>query len=817
MRRTFVYVMLAGWSLGLAACGATSGPSGPAPLEEPPTTPSPVAEVTFHLSVNVASPPGAAISLLLLDEVSGIGNNTIELPLKIEADGTWTTRLTPPVGSVLRYRYQRQGPTISEEWTALGEPAHYRMAVVTGSMSVNDVLAAWAGEPFAGTPGRIIGVITDASTEGPLRDVLVTAGGLASFTDGQGAFRLDGLPAGLHTLAVLSPTGAHLPVQQGAVVASESATPASLALTPSQPVQVSFEVTVPSDTPPGSVMRLIGNTRVLGDSFALLPGGQSVDIARGLPLVMVDSTHYLALATMYPGTDLRYKYSLGDGLWNAERDEEGALRTRQLVIPAHDLVVTDVVSTWHAAEGSSIPFFVTAPPGTPASDAVSLELSASGWASPLPMWPLGNGQWTYTLHGPTASDLALHYRYCRNQQCNEADDADTSGPQAEGRPLNPSSPPADTITAWSWWDPAAGGATVVAPEILVRPGFEAGYEILTPFNPTWSSHFGMGLAEMAAGGANAVVLTPAWTVGPISTTPRLAFDPARAPFVGDLLRQAEEGRDLGLAVAIHPRLIEPSGAIDLWWVGSPRDSAWWTVWFDEYRSFAVGYAQAAEAAGATKLILGGTEVVPALPGGVLSDGTPSGVPGDAETRWRSLLDNIRAVYHGRLAWEMDFGAALRGKPSFLDAVDDLHIAWHAPLGQDDDLTSDAMQAEAYRLLDTLLLNESSLQGRPLFLSVEYLSVNGGATGCAPAPDGSCRPPSSFDSGAVVDPDLPVDLAEQSAAINAVLLAAYGRETIHGFYVAGFHPAVALQDKSTSIRGKPAQQMLGYWYPRLTGR
>ena len=57
----------------------------------------------------------------------------------------------------------------------------------------------------------------------------------------------------------------------------------------------------------------------------------------------------------------------------------------------------------------------------------------------------------------------------------------------------------------------------------------------------------------------------------------------------------------------------------------------------------------------------------------------------------------------------------------------------------------------------------------------------------------------------------------SAAINAVLLAAYGRETISGFYVAGFHPAVALQDKSTSVRGKPAQQMLGYWYPRITGR
>ena len=816
MRRSLVCAVLAGWSLGLAACGAARGPSGPAPLEEPPTTPSPVAEVTFHLTVGAASPPGTAISLQLLDEVSGIGNNTIDLPLRVEADGTWTTRITPPVGSVLRYHYQRQGPTVSEEWTAFGEPAHYRMAVVTGSMSVSDVLAAWAAEPFVGSPGRIIGTITEASTGGPLQDVLVTAGGLASFTDSQGAFRLDGLPAGLHTLAVLSPTGAHLPIQQGAVVASESATPASLALTPSQPVQVSFEVTVPSDTPPGSVVRLIGNTRILGDTFAVLPGGQSVDIAQGLPMVMVDSTHYLALATMYTGTDLRYKYSLGDGLWNAERDEEGALRTRQLVIPAHDLIVSDVVATWHAAEGESIPFFVTAPGGTPATDAVSLELSASGWASPLPMWPLGNGEWTYILHGPTTSDPSLHYRYCRNQQCNQADDADTSGPQAEGRPLHPSSPPADIITAWSWWDPAAGGATVVAPEIVVRPDFEAGYEVLAPFSPTWSSLIGTGLAEMAAGGANAVILSPSWSVGPVSTTPRLAFDPARAPFVGDLLRQAEGARKLGLVVSIPPRLVEPAGAIDLWWAGSPRDGAWWTVWFDEYRSFALGYAQAAEAAGAAKLVLGGAEVVPALPGGVLSDGTPSRVPGDAETRWRILLNEIRDVYHGRLAWELDFGATLQGRPPFLDAVDELHIAWHAPLGQGDDLTSDAMQAEAYRLLDTLLVSESSLQGRPLFLSVEYLSVNGGATGCAPAPDGSCRPPSSFDSGAVVDPDLPVDLAEQSAAIIAVLRPPYGRETIQGFYVAGFHPAVALQDKSTSVRGKPAQQMLGYWYPRITG-
>lgn len=817
MRRRLIQVALVGWSLWLAACGALRGPAGPTPLEAPPTTPSPVAEVIFRLAVAAASPAGTAISLQLIDEVSGPAYNIIDVPLSLQPDGTWTARLTPPVDSVLRYRYRRTAPSPSEEFTPWGEPARDRLAVVSGSQTVSDVLAAWSDEPFIGSPGRIVGAITEAGTHAPLSDILVTAGGLAAFTDGQGGFRLDGLPPGLHTLGVLSPTGSHRPVQQGAVVASESATPATLSLEPAPSIRVSFEVTVPADTPPGAVVRLIGNTRILGDTFTLLPGGQSVDVAQALPLVMVDPTHYLALATMYAGMDLRYKYTLGDGYWNAERDERGALRTRQAFLTDQDQVISDVVSTWHSDTGASIPFFVTAPSGTPAGEALSLEFSSAGWTTPLPMWPLADGQWTYTLHGPTSADPGLHYRYCRNQQCGQADDVDTSGPQAEGRALNPSSPPTDVLTAWAWWDPAAGGATVVAPEIVAPPDFEAGYEILAPFQPSWTSPLPTAWAEMAASGANAVVLTPSWTLGPVSPTPRMAFDPAASPFLADLARQAEQARSLGLSVSLHPRLIDPAGDLDGWWTRSPRDGAWWSVWFESYRSFALSHAAAAERAGAARLILGGAEVAPALPGGVLPDSTPSAVPADAEARWRALLSDVRALYHGRIGWEVDFGRTLRGVPSFLDAIDDVNIAWHAPLGEGSDIAPEAMQTEAYKLLDSLLLTQPTLPSHPLYLSVSYLSVDGGASGCAPAPDGSCRPPAAFDSGAIVDPDLRVDLAEQSAALNAVLLAAYGRDAIHGFYVAGFHPAVALQDKSVSVRGKPAQQMLGYWYPRLTGK
>jgi hypothetical protein len=817
MRSFFRRLLLAGLAATLAACGSLSRPSGPEPLEAPPTTPAPVAEVEFVMRPAATPPSGSSFVLRLLDEVSGLGNNPTDLSLTAEADGTWRARLTPPVGSVLRYRYRRTAPTGSDEYNAIGEPVRYRLAMVTGSLGINDIVAAWEDSAYTGPAGRITGLLTDAGSGLPLQDILVTAAGSMTFTDGRGAFRLEHLAPGLHNFAALDPTGAHQPIQQGAVVAADSATPVTLTLTPAAPVQASFEVTLPSDTPAGAIVRVIGNVRGMGNSFSDLPGGQNVDVNRSLPLVMVDATHYLGLTTLYAGTDLEYKYTLGDGFWNAEHSAKGEPLTRRLIVPSQEAVrLIDTVSTWHASTGDSLTFRVAAPSTTPAGEGVSLQLKTSDWTSPLPMWPIGAGEWTYTLHGPTAWDPPLHYRYCRNQQCGAADDVDTPGPQAEGRPVSPSSGRLDAVAGWAYWDPADGGATVVAPEILPRPGFEAGYELLAPFDPVWSTALPGTVAEMATGGANVVALTPSWTLGLPAPTPRMEFDPGLAPFAADVINQAEAARVAGLTVVLHPRLIAPDGDLDAWWTQSPRDGAWWSVWFEQYRAFALTYAAIAEQADAAKLVLGGREVIPALPGGVLADGSPSGAPADAEGRWNALLAEIRTVFSGRLAWEVDFGSTLQGVPWFTDAVQEIHIAWHAPLGEDTELTVEDMQSEAYQLLDSILA-EDWIAGRPVYLSVEYLSVNGGATGCAPSPDGRCRPPSDFDSGAVVDPDLAVDLPEQSAAINAVILAAYSRDAVLGFYVREFHPAVSLQDKSASVRGKPAQQMLGYWYPRLTGR
>jgi hypothetical protein len=433
------------------------------------------------------------------------------------------------------------------------------------------------------------------------------------------------------------------------------------------------------------------------------------------------------------------------------------------------------------------------------------------------MWPAGPAEWTFSLFSPLESGTALGYRYCRNQQCGIADDVETPGADPTGRPVTPSAEPQsldDTVNGWSWWQPDLGGAVVVAPEITPRSGYQVGYEYAPAYSPTWLSSSVPALSVIAESGANRVIFSPAWVLRENAPVPQIQFDTRHAPFGDELEREIDQAGDLGLEAGLHPALILPGGSLDVWWAEAPRDSAWWTVWFERYRSFLLTYAALAERAGAAKLVIGGPEVGPALPGGILADGSPSGVPIDAEMRWRNLLQEIRSVYTGSLAFEIDFGRTLRPAPPFLDAVDEVHVYWHVPLGEGRELTSAEMQTAAFSALDGSLLADPALEGKPIILSVEYLSVDGGATACAARADGSCRPVEAFDAGADPEPDLSLDLAEQSDALNAVILAAFAREEIQGFFARRYYPPVALHDKSASVNGKPAAQMLGYWYARI---
>jgi hypothetical protein len=819
MKRFLALAALFVGALAVASCTLIGGPSGPPPLEAPTPTPLPAAQVTLWAVAPPSTPTDASLQVEFFDEIAGFSTPASVVPMQGDGAGTWSVGVTPPSGSVLYYRFARTAPGQSVEADARGQAIVTRLAVVDGATQIYDVIATWADAPETPPTGRVVGTLTDAATGAPLPDLLVSVGGHSTFTDGQGAFRIDDLAPGLHNLVVLSPSGAYLPMQQGAIIAGESETPAVLALTAAQPIVVTFQATVPSDTPSGVPLRVAGNVLGLGNTFAGLAGGPSGSVGQMPQLVMVDPTHYLSVVQLYAGTDLRYRYTLGDGTWNAERDASGGSLTRQVVLPQADLTLDDVVSTWHGSTGEAVSFHITSAPGLPPADQVSLQLKPSTWYEAVPMWPAGPAEWTYSLFSPLQSGASLGYRYCRNQLCGIADDIETPGSDPTGRQATPSGQLqnlSDTVNGWSWWQADLGGAVVAAPEITPRD-YEVGYEVAPVYTPTWLSSAAPSLNTIANSGANAVLFTPAWVLQENDPFPQVLFDTQHAPLGDELVRQIDQASGLGLQAGLHPALIVPQGSLDDWWEEAPRDGAWWTVWFERYRSFLLTYAALAERAGASKLVIGGPEVAPALPGGVLADGSPSGAPVDAETRWRSLLEEVRTIYHGPLAFEIDFGRTLQPAPSFLDAVDEVHVYWHVPLGEGLEVAPADMQAAAYSAVDGSLLADPDLEGKPIILSVEYLSVDGGATACAAMADGSCRPPQAFDAGADPEPDLALDLAEQSDALNAVILAAYARDEIQGFYARRYYPPVSLHDKSASVNGKPSGQMLGYWYSEITGR
>jgi hypothetical protein len=805
----------------LAGCSVFTAsrqtPAGPTPVPFPTPSPLPAAQLTFNLTPPSDTPSNADVGLVMVDEVTGFAYNTTVIPMRRLTDGRWSVETIAPAGALLRYRYTRGGPDAADEVTAAGRVILYRVVRVTGPGVIDDIAAAWAGSAYQGPTGRIVGHIHDSQNGQPLAEIIVSAGGIQAFTDGEGSFRIDGLPPGLQRLTAFSPDGSYYSADQGAVVAAGSATPVEMGLLAAPPVQVGFEVTVPSNTSPGPPLRLVGNLLQLGHLFAAMPGGTSGSAARAPVLTQLDASHFIYVTTLYAGTDLRYKYTLGDGLWNAERTAAGGFLTRRVILTEESIILEDSISTWLTGDSAAANLHVFTPADTPPGDWITLQLNPFTWFEPLPMLRLGANEWFFTLHGPLEAAGNLGYRYCRNFACGSADDAETAGDLTVGRPVTPSvalQDIRDTVTAWQWWGGEPEPTTVVAPDLVALPGFEAGVEIAPRYRPSWPAIFDRAAGEIASGGANGIVLTPAWTLGESAPLPSIAFDPSRTPFRPDLRQLIADSLEAGLQVSIRPSLVPTSGDLHAWWSSAPRDSAWWDSWFEGYRSLALTYARLAAETGASRLILGGTEAAPGLPGGTLPDGSPTSVPPDAEELWRALLSDVREAYAGRLAFEIDFTGASPRVPTFLDAVDEVYVYWHVPLGDGPDASLAEMQSAAGRALDELL-GSRSLQGIPIVLSVEYLSLDGSAMACAPYPDGTCRPPESFDLGAVVDPDLTLDLEEQARAFNAVIAEAYARPEIEGLYARRYNPEAALHDLSASINGKPAQDVLWYWFGRIT--
>ena len=809
------------FSLTLQACAGltpTVSPT-PAPSPTPSATPLPEALVTFRVTLPTTLPAGDGISMSVLDEVTGLALNLKDYPMQAEDSQHFIVILPFAMNSVIKYRYIRSGESLAQEHTSDGRAVRYRLHEVDGPGVVEDVISRWTDTKFTGPTGRISGQVLDSQTGAPIPNILLESGGSQTFSTSDGSFLLEGLPPGAQSLVAYSLDGTYRLYQQGAVVGSGSTTPAELRLIPAKKVKIVFTVSVPLGTLPAVPVRFAGNFSQLGNTFADLTSGISTLAARMPVLAAQPDGRYSITLQLPAGADLRYKYTLGDGLWNAERLATGEMRLRQLIVPQNDTSINDQIDSWSEGKSAPITFDITVPANTPANESVSIQFNpAFGWTAPIPMWRVGALRWIFVLYSPLDTLATIGYRYCRNDQCGSADDARTKGSKTGGQIVNTSLIPEkidDPVTSWAWLE--AAPAQVTLPNVTIQPrasGFVTGVEFQPFYNPSWQPLMISALQDVGSLNANWVILTPTWTFTR-ADQPVLEPQSDRDGLWPDTVDTLKLARSLSLNVALFPTPYFPGGS-EQWWKSAPRDFAWWVTWFEHYQKFLINYADLASVQGAQALILGGDWLYPALPKGTLLDGSPSNVPADAPARWHNLLVEVRAHFKGTLLWALPYPQGVQNPPSILADVDQVYLLWYAPIAQKSGATVEEMAAEAGKLLDKDIKPFAQALKKPLILAVAYPSALGGSSACVPDADGKCL---KIELLAQPNPDIStiiLNLDEQTTAYSAMLLAINERDWIGGIVSRGYYPPAILEDKSTSIHGKPARSVLWYWFPRLLG-
>jgi hypothetical protein len=824
-RKTVLLFMAALVLFSGPACAITlfKWPFGTGPTPLPPTpalptaTPLPMGQVIFHAALPAQLAPNETLSLRVLDEVSGLGFNYTDYPMQARDALNYVATLPLAVNSVMKYRYIRIGGNETQEYNAFNQPVRYRLYYVTGPSELTDLIAAWPDRPFNGATGSVQGTAVNADSGTAIPNLLVSAGGIQAVTDSAGRFVLQGIPIGTHNVIGYAMDGSYATFQQGATVAQGLATPVEVRVKPTMLVPVTFTVHVPNNTQPGAPVRIAGNLLQLGNTFADLRGGMSV-LADRMPMMNYVAANLYNCTIYLPiGADIRYKYTLGDGIWNAERKSDGGFALRQLIVPPNGAVIEEEVATWQAGSSAPISFEVSVPPSTPAGEIVYIQFNPYGWTEPIPMWSAGNNVWKYKLYGPM--DLnSIFYRYCRNGQCGVADDESTAGDSATGRQVGTAiigQDILDSVTSWAWMS-ANVPASLVGSNVIARTGvFMTGVEFQSWFHPNWSSYMPQALQNVQALGSNWVIITPTWSYA--SSNPIIfGTRPGVDQLWTDTANTISQGRALNLNVGVFPQARFAASSPADYWRTAPRDPIWWQIWFDYYRNFAINYADMASQAGAQALILGGDWVGPALPNGTLSDGSPSGVPTDAETRWLAILNEVRAHFRGQVLWAMPYSAPNLVTPSFINQTDGVYLMISGSLSENQIPSKSELDAAAAALLDNSVAPLQSMLGKPVYLAFGYPSVNGAGANCLPANSASCLNWTALNQPTTDRAELNLNLQLQADIYETLMAAVNTRPWVSGVVSRGYYPPTLLQDKSASIHGKPAGDVLWYWYQRFLG-
>jgi hypothetical protein len=161
------------------------------------------------------------------------------------------------------------------------------------------------------------------------------------------------------------------------------------------------------------------------------------------------------------------------------------------------------------------------------------------------------------------------------------------------------------------------------------------------------------------GSTNAAVFTQWFMDSPMSS--HLAPDAERTPTDESLVRTIETARADGLSVTVKPQIGIRTGS----WIGAAHPADLDAFWAD-YRTMLLHYADLAQEAGASMLVVG----------------TEMGTLSPDEARWRALIAEVRTHFSGSLTYAANYDEFDR--VPFWDALDYIGIDAYFGLADDSD-------------------------------------------------------------------------------------------------------------------------------------
>ena len=758
-----------------------------------------VIEFIAHLSTPLFE--GESLALDVVDELQGIANNITRYHMtKLNNDLTYIVVISGLENTTLTYRYSKVGAISSSEVNTSGSFVRYRMAHFSGNLHIDDIIAGWNDGDYQGLTGSFTGSVINRKTKLPVADVLICVAGRQFFTNPDGTYTLLNIPLGTHNFVAYPIDGAYQVFQQQVNISYDQQTSVLIELEPNQIIKVKFDVTSPviSET---ETLRIGGSNYQLGNTFADMNKGLSLQSSLMPSLERVSAQRYQLEIDLYAGSEIRYFYSLGDGFWNIEQDLETILGYRQLILPQKDITIKNTVTSWMMDEKTFIQFKFEAPQDTPENDTVSIQFKTDDWFEPIPMKQGQDNRWYFTLYSPLLLGMNLSYRYCRNNICGNL--AETQ--QELDLTITPISNPimvSSQLTHWKAYEVTNEPTQIIAADIQKKgENYLTGVEFLSDFNPSYLPRIPLTLDELANKGVNTIVLQPTISVDISGSVRVFSHKPGVDLLTRDLENIIIASQLRNMEVILMPKLnlvnYFPNQFFDIKKDGG--SSALELALFDQLLS----YAQLAEKLQLPKYILN-----PSSFSTMLSDEFDNKSTLVAEDYWIEIINQCKKIYTGKIVLAIPYTQMNDENENLIRASDAIYIILNKPfyIENDTEIYID------YRIAASLVLrNEISKMkeqfAKPIYIGISYPSDGMLISSCNTRQQFFCLDfsPINVQSPLVFDQQVQVDF------YNALLSEIMACPCVDGVFSRSFFYPLKLSDQSSSIYGKPAMDVLWYWY------